>query len=70
MIAWAGLERMALGMPALAAGNIALPADGMMSLTGILAIAGEATAGLALGLATQIGFAAAIAAVANQGKAK
>ena len=53
---------MALGMPALAAGNIALPADGMMSFTGILAIAGEATAGLALGLATQIGFAAAIAA--------
>lgn len=53
---------MALGMPALAAGNIALPGDGLVSLTGVLAIAGEATAGLAIGLATQIGFAAAIAA--------
>ena len=53
---------MALGMPALAAGHVALPPDGLMSLTGVLAIAGEVTAGLALGLATQIGFAAAIAA--------
>lgn len=53
---------LALGMPALAAGNVALPADGLMSMTGVLAIAGEATAGLAIGLATQIGFAAAIAA--------
>lgn len=53
---------MALGLPALAAGHVALPADGLMSLTGVLAIAGEATVGLALGLATQIGFAAAVAA--------
>lgn len=53
---------MALGMPALAAGNVALPPDGLMSLTGVLAIAGEATAGLAIGLATQIGFAAALSA--------
>ena len=51
-----------LGLPAVAAGNVALPADGLMSLTGVLAIAGEATAGLAIGLATQIGFAAAVAA--------
>lgn len=53
---------MALGMPALAAGHVILPADGLMSLTGVLAISGEVTAGLAIGLATQIGFAAAVGA--------
>lgn len=53
---------LALGLPALAAGHVVLPADGLMSITGVLAIAGEATVGLALGLATQIGFAAAVAA--------
>ncbi len=53
---------LALGIPA--AGHVmpVLPADGLASLTGVLLIAGEALAGLAMGFALQIGFAAALLA--------
>jgi flagellar biosynthesis protein FliR len=53
---------LALGMPAAAMVTPAIPADGLVSLNGILLMAGEALAGLAMGFALQIGFAAALLA--------
>lgn len=53
---------LALGLPGVASGHIALPPDGLMSLAGVFAIAAEGAVGLALGLAAQIGFSAAVAA--------
>lgn len=53
---------LALGLPGVASGHVLLPVEGLVSLSGVVAIAGEACAGLALGLAAQIGFSAAIAA--------
>lgn len=53
---------LALGLPAVAAGHVTLPADGILSIGGMMAITAEAATGLALGLAAQIGFSAAVAA--------
>jgi flagellar biosynthesis protein FliR len=51
-----------IGVPAASAAGIALPPEGMASFAGLLAIAGEIVAGLALGFAVQIGLAAALLA--------
>lgn len=51
-----------IGVPAASAAGINLPPEGMASFAGILAIAGEIVAGLALGFAVQIGLAAAFLA--------
>lgn len=51
-----------VGIPAAAASGLAIPTDGIVSVTGFLFIAGEIVAGLALGFAVQIGFAAALLA--------
>jgi flagellar biosynthesis protein FliR len=53
---------LAIGIPALAAGNFQLPAGGLVSIEGVLLIAGEVMAGLAIGFAVQIGFSAALVA--------
>jgi len=53
---------LALGLPGVANGTVTLPPEGIISFSGIVAMIGEATTGVALGLAAQIGFSAAIAA--------
>ena len=53
---------LAIGVPAAAAVKIGLPPDGMMSLGGLLLIAGEIVLGVAFGLALQIAVAAALIA--------
>lgn len=53
---------LALGIPGLSATPFALPADGLASIEGVLLVAGEVMAGLAIGFAVQIGFACAVVA--------
>ncbi|MBC6436503.1 flagellar biosynthetic protein FliR [Nostoc sp. HG1] len=53
---------LAIGIPSAAASGMALPDAGMMSIPGLGAITSEIMAGLALGFAVQIGFAAALIA--------
>jgi flagellar biosynthesis protein FliR len=53
---------LAIGIPSAAASGMALPQTGMMTLAGLVIIASEVMAGLALGFAIQIGFAAALLA--------
>lgn len=53
---------LAIGVPAAAASNFALPADGVFTLAGFMLMAGEVLAGLAMGFAVQMGFAAALLA--------
>ena len=53
---------LAVGIPALAAVNFTLPADGLVSIAGFLLVAGEVMAGLAIGFAIQIGYSAALVA--------
>lgn len=53
---------LALGLPVAASVEPALPAQGLASFAGFLLIAGEVLAGLAMGFALQIGFAAALLA--------
>lgn len=53
---------LAIGIPALSVSNFTLPADGLASIDGILLVAGEVMAGLAIGFAVQIGFSAALIA--------
>ncbi|MFN3944682.1 MAG: flagellar biosynthetic protein FliR [Allosphingosinicella sp.] len=53
---------LAVGIPALAATDFVLPADGLASIEGVLLVAGEVMAGLALGFAVMIGFSAALIA--------
>lgn len=53
---------LAIGIPALAATNFTLPAEGLVSIDGVLLVAGEVMAGLAIGFAVQIGFSAALVA--------
>lgn len=60
---------LAIGIPALAATDFQLPADGLASIEGFLLVAGEAMAGLALGFAVQIGFSAALIAGETIGNA-
>ena len=51
---------LAIGIPSAAAANMALPADGIVSVSGLFMIVAEVIAGLALGFVVQIGFAAAL----------
>ena len=53
---------LAIGVPALANTPFVLPLDGVVSVAGVLLVAGEVLAGLALGFAVQIGFSAALVA--------
>lgn len=60
---------LAVGIPALGATNFELPIDGLASIEGVLLVAGEVLAGLALGFAIQIGFSAALIAGETIGNA-
>jgi flagellar biosynthesis protein FliR len=53
---------LAVGIPSAAAAGLAVPAEGVISVSGLLLILGEAMLGLALGFALQIGFASALIA--------
>lgn len=53
---------LALGMAALNSVHIQLPHDGVASFEGVMLVAGEVLAGLAMGFAVQIGYAAALVA--------
>jgi flagellar biosynthesis protein FliR len=53
---------LAVGIPSAAAVNMALPAAGIVSVSGFLMIVAEIMAGLALGFVIQIGFASALVA--------
>lgn len=53
---------LALGLAALNSVTIVLPQDGVASIEGVLMVAGEVLAGLALGFAVQIGYSAAFVA--------
>ncbi|ALR20046.1 flagellar biosynthetic protein FliR [Sphingobium wenxiniae] len=53
---------LALGLAALNAVPIHLPQDGVASFEGVMLVAGEVLAGLAMGFAVQIGYAAAFVA--------
>lgn len=60
---------LALGMAALNSVTIQLPHDGIASFEGIMLVAGEVLAGLAMGFAVQIGYAAAFVAGETIGNA-
>ena len=60
---------LALGLAALNTVTITLPQDGVASFEGIMLVAGEVLAGLALGFAVQIGYAAAFVAGETIGNA-
>lgn len=53
---------LAVGIPALAATPFEVPADGLATIAGALLVTGEVIAGLALGFAVQMGYAAAMMA--------
>lgn len=53
---------LAVGIPSAAMANMALPAQGMISMPGLFMIISEVMAGLALGFVIQIAFAAALVA--------
>lgn len=53
---------LAVGIPSAAMANMALPAQGMISIPGFFMILSEVVAGLALGFVIQIAFAAALVA--------
>lgn len=53
---------LAVGIPAAQVSGFTLPAEGMITLDGLLLVMGEIVMGLALGFAVQLGFAAAILA--------
>ncbi len=60
---------LALGLAALNSVTIQLPQDGVASIQGVLMVAGEVLAGLAMGFAVQIGYAAAFVAGETIGNA-
>ena len=60
---------LALGLAALNSVTIQLPPDGVASFQGVLMVAGEVLAGLAMGFAVQIGYAAAFVAGETIGNA-
>jgi flagellar biosynthetic protein FliR len=60
---------LALGLAALNTVSITLPPDGVASFEGVLMVAGEVLAGLAMGFAVQIGYAAAFVAGETIGNA-
>ncbi len=51
---------LAIGVPAASISGLTLPADGFVSVAGIMMIISEVLLGLAMGFAVQIGFAAAL----------
>jgi flagellar biosynthesis protein FliR len=51
-----------IGVPAASMAGVSLPVEGIVSVSGIMAIISEAILGLAIGFALQIGFAAALLA--------
>jgi flagellar biosynthesis protein FliR len=53
---------LSIGIPSAAAANMALPAEGIVSISGFFMIVAEVIAGLALGFVIQIGLAAALVA--------
>jgi flagellar biosynthesis protein FliR len=53
---------LAIGIPALAATDFQLPAEGLASIEGFMLVAGEVMVGVAIGFAVQIGFSAAMLA--------
>ena len=53
---------LAIGIPALAATPFVMPVDGVTSFAGVILVAGEVLAGLAIGFAVQIGFSSALVA--------
>lgn len=53
---------LAVGIPAMKLGGLHLPADGMLSVEGLLVAVGEIVVGLGIGFAVQVGFAAALVA--------
>lgn len=60
---------LAIGLPAMQSVHFVLPDDGIASIAGVLLVAGEVLAGLALGFAVQIGFSAALLAGETIGNA-
>jgi flagellar biosynthetic protein FliR len=60
---------LALGLAALNTVSITLPPDGVASFEGVMMVAGEVLAGLAMGFAVQIGYAAAFVAGETIGNA-
>ncbi|WP_420146254.1 flagellar biosynthetic protein FliR [Sphingobium sp.] len=60
---------LALGLAALNSVTITLPQDGVASFAGVMMVMGEVLAGLALGFAVQIGYAAAFVAGETIGNA-
>ncbi|HUD95626.1 flagellar biosynthetic protein FliR [Sphingobium sp.] len=60
---------LALGLAALNSVTIALPQDGVASFEGVMLVMGEILAGLAMGFAVQIGYAAAFVAGETIGNA-
>lgn len=60
---------LALGLAALNSVTIILPHDGVASFEGVMLVAGEVLAGLAIGFAVQIGYAAAFVAGETIGNA-
>lgn len=60
---------LALGLAALNSVTIVLPHDGVASFEGVMMVAGEVLAGLAMGFAVQIGYAAAFVAGETIGNA-
>ena len=60
---------LALGLAALNTVTIVLPPDGIASFEGVMMVAGEVLAGLAMGFAVQIGYAAAFVAGETIGNA-
>ena len=53
---------LAIGIPSLAVANVILPEGGLATIEGVMLIAGEASAGIAIGFAVQIGFSASLIA--------
>lgn len=53
---------LAIGIPALGFTDVTLPEGGLATIDGFLMVAGEVSAGLAIGFAVQIGFSAALIA--------
>jgi flagellar biosynthetic protein FliR len=51
---------LAIGIPAVSVADVILPDGGLATIEGVLMIAGEVTAGIAIGFAVQIGFSAAL----------
>lgn len=60
---------LAVGIPAMAATDFQLPAEGLVSMAGFFLVLSEILAGLAIGFAVQIGFSAAMIAGETIGNA-